>query len=84
MADSANWPAIALVTPVFNSARYLEASIQSVLSQNYPNLQYVIADGGSTDGSVEIIRKYEGHLHAWFSEKDRGMAARFSQDIRPV
>jgi glycosyltransferase involved in cell wall biosynthesis len=73
MADSAHWPAIALVTPVFNSARYLEASIQSVLSQNYPNLQYVIADGGSTDGSVEIIRKYEGHLHAWFSEKDHGM-----------
>jgi len=73
MADSSHWPAIALVTPVFNSARYLEATIQSVLSQNYPNLQYVIADGGSTDGSLDIIHKYERHLHAWFSEKDRGM-----------
>jgi len=63
----------ALVTPVFNSARYLEATIRSVLSQGYPNLEYVIADGGSTDGSVEIIRKYESELHAWFSEPDRGM-----------
>jgi glycosyltransferase involved in cell wall biosynthesis len=72
-ATSGEWPKIALVTPVFNSARYLEATIRSVLSQSYPNLQYVIADGGSTDGSVEIIRKYEPQLHAWFSEPDRGM-----------
>jgi hypothetical protein len=72
-AQSAEWPKIALVTPVFNSARYLEATIRSVLSQGYPNLEYVVADGGSTDGSLEIIRKYESHLHAWFSEPDRGM-----------
>jgi glycosyltransferase involved in cell wall biosynthesis len=70
---SAAWPRIALVTPVFNSARYLEATIRSVLSQGYPNLEYVIADGGSTDGSLGIIRKYEPQLHAWFSEPDRGM-----------
>jgi glycosyltransferase involved in cell wall biosynthesis len=70
---SAEWPKIALVTPVFNSARYLEATIRSVLSQGYPNLEYVIADGGSTDGSLEIIRKYELQLHAWFSAPDRGM-----------
>jgi glycosyltransferase involved in cell wall biosynthesis len=73
VATSGEWPKIALVTPVFNSARYLEATIRSVLSQGYPNLQYVIADGGSTDGSVEIIRKYEPQLQAWFSEPDRGM-----------
>jgi len=73
VATSDEWPKIALVTPVFNSARYLEATIRSVLSQGYPNLEYVIADGGSTDGSVEIIRKYESQLHAWFSEPDRGM-----------
>jgi glycosyltransferase involved in cell wall biosynthesis len=72
-APPTEWPKIALVTPVFNSARYLEATIRSVLSQGYPNLEYVIADGGSTDGSVEIIRKYETQLHAWFSEPDRGM-----------
>jgi glycosyltransferase involved in cell wall biosynthesis len=70
---SSEWPKIALVTPVFNSARYLEPTIRSVLSQGYPNLEYVIADGGSTDGSLEIIRKYESQLHAWFSEPDRGM-----------
>jgi glycosyltransferase involved in cell wall biosynthesis len=70
---SSEWPKVALVTPVFNSARYLEATIRSVLSQGYPNLEYVIADGGSTDGGVEIIRKYEPQLHAWFSEPDRGM-----------
>jgi glycosyltransferase involved in cell wall biosynthesis len=73
VATPSEWPKIALVTPVFNSARYLEATIRSVLSQGYPNLEYVIADGGSTDGSIEIIRKYETQLHAWFSEPDRGM-----------
>ncbi len=67
------WPRITLVTPVFNSARYLEQAIQSVISQQYPNLEYFIIDGGSTDGSVEIIRKYERQLSGWTSERDNGM-----------
>jgi hypothetical protein len=70
---SASWPKISVITPVFNSARYLEAAIRSVLSQAYPNLEYIIVDGGSTDGSLAIISKYASDLHSWISEPDRGM-----------
>lgn len=64
---------IALVTPVYNSAKYIEQTFHSVFSQNYPNLEYFVIDGGSTDGTVDIIRKYESHLSGWLSEPDRGM-----------
>jgi glycosyltransferase involved in cell wall biosynthesis len=65
-------PRISIITPSFNQGPWLEETIQSVLKQDYPNLEYIIMDGGSTDNSVEIIRKHERHLAYWISEKDRG------------
>lgn len=79
---------VSIITPSFNQSCYLEQAIRSVLEQEYPALEYFIIDGGSTDSSVEIIRKYQQHLTGWVSEPDKGQAeainkgfARTSGDI---
>lgn len=67
------YPKISIITPVYNRVGMIEQTIQSVLGQNYPNLEYIIIDGGSTDGTVDIIRKYTSQLAYWVSEPDNGM-----------
>lgn len=76
------WPRISVITPSYNQGRYLEACIESVHGQGYPNLEYIIMDGGSQDGSVEIIRKYEKHLTYWQSQPDEGQYHAINEGFR--
>jgi glycosyltransferase involved in cell wall biosynthesis len=69
------WPRVTVVTPSFNQAQFLEETIRSVLLQGYPNLEYVVLDGGSSDGSIEIIKRYSPWLARWESGPDGGQAA---------
>ena len=72
---------ISIITPSFNQGSYLEQTIDSVLSQNYPNLEYIIIDGGSIDQSVDIIKKHKKHLAYWVSEPDRGQSAAINKGL---
>ena len=72
---SLEWPKITLVTAVYNGEEYLEGTMRSIVSQGYPNLECIVVDDGSTDGTVEIIRKYERTVSCWFSQANQGLYA---------
>jgi glycosyltransferase involved in cell wall biosynthesis len=74
-------PLISIITPSLNQRRFIEATIDSVLSQDYPHIEYIVVDGGSTDGTLEVLAKYEGRLR-WISEPDRGQSDAINKGFR--
>ena len=81
MPDGSPWPRIAIVTPSLNQGQFIEETIRSVLLQGYPDLEYIIIDGGSQDGSADVIRKYENWLKYWVSEPDRGQSHAINKGV---
>ncbi len=82
--DGRLWPKISIVTPSYQQGQFIEETIRSILLQGYPNLEYMVIDGGSTDDSIEIIRKYEPFLAFWVSEQDRGQSHALNKGFKRV
>jgi glycosyltransferase involved in cell wall biosynthesis len=77
-----SYPKISIVTPSYNQGKFIEQTILSVIGQNYPNLEYIIIDGGSTDNTIEIIKKYEKYITYWISQKDNGQSEAINKGFR--
>lgn len=84
MRNGEPWPTISIVTPSYNQAAFIEETIRSVLLQGYPNLQYVVIDGGSTDGTVDVLTRYDHWIDYWVSEPDGGQADAINKGLAYV
>jgi glycosyltransferase involved in cell wall biosynthesis len=82
MPDGRPWPRVSIITPSYNQGQFIEETIRSVLLQGYPNLEYIIVDGGSTDDSIEIIHRYAPWISSWSSERDSGQSDAINKGLR--